>query len=628
MPKRKKTILLIVGILGTTLVVCAGVFVWFIYGPKVITARPDAGSNRVALDGEVVIQFNKPVDRALLVPNITPNINGQWVYEDKWLGRHLFKRLRFQADRAFDPDTTYTVELKDITDIGRFAPKKLFTYQFRTSELPTISAVTPEAGTLSVPPKTEITFTLTGQRPVEAEFEYILEPATAFHIQEASDQKTITLVPDQPLTQGTAYRFIVNRTFVVRSLMTDEVEYRGEPVPVWDGGFTVAPPPIVAAISPTGVGVLVSTPIAITFDSPMNVDSIRSHFTIDPLTTGDVSISDDGKILSFKPSKDLTFNTAYTATVAAGAETASGGTLPEAVVVKFNTIGPVSVTHISPVDGASGVDIHSGIKVAFDQSVDHGSAEAAFKIEPTTPGNFNWVDNEMRFAPSSSLNFNIAFRITLAKGVHSINGQDSQKEFTAAFKTAPQTVKLSVPIDFQDKPLSCEAAALKMALAAKGVKVSENDIMAKIPVNAAVRKGNIWGDPYKEFVGNINGRQNTTGYGVYWDPIAQAANTWRTAVARTGWSIPELTQEVANGNAVVVWGVYPGGYQDNWKTAAGKSILAWKGEHARTLIGFVGSADDPSQLILNDPVAGQIIWTKAKFQTDFAKFGNAGVVVR
>jgi uncharacterized protein YvpB len=167
-----------------------------------------------------------------------------------------------------------------------------------------------------------------------------------------------------------------------------------------------------------------------------------------------------------------------------------------------------------------------------------------------------------------------------------------------------------------------------MALAAKGVKVSETDIMAKIPVNSEARQGNIWGDPYREYVGNISGRQNTTGYGVYWEPIAQAAQVWRSAEAFTGWSIPELTREVAKGNAVVVWGVYANGYADSWTTTGGKNIMAWKGEHARTLIGFIGSADNPSQLILNDPFAGQIIWTRAKFQADFAKFGNSGVVVR
>jgi uncharacterized protein YvpB len=373
---------------------------------------------------------------------------------------------------------------------------------------------------------------------------------------------------------------------------------------------------------------LVNTPMAITFDSLMNIDSVRTGFSIDPPTVGAISISEDGKTLSFQPTGSLVYNTAYTATIAAGAETASGGTLPEAAVIKFTTIGPVQVSRVSPADGSSGVDVRSSINVTFDQDVNHVLAESAFKIEPGIGGTFSWVGNEMHFTPTGGLNFNVSYQVTIVKGVVSVNGQASQADFIYKFQTAPQTVKLGVAIDFQDKPLSCEAAALKMALAAKGVAVSENDIMAKIPINSAARKGNVWGDPYQEFVGNISGRQNTTGYGVYWDPIAKAANSWRPAEAFTGWSIPNLTNEVAKGNAVVVWGVYPGGYQDNWTTASGKQILAWKGEHARTLIGFVGSADNPSQMIINDPVAGQLIWTTAKFKADFAKFGNSGVVVR
>ena len=168
-----------------------------------------------------------------------------------------------------------------------------------------------------------------------------------------------------------------------------------------------------------------------------------------------------------------------------------------------------------------------------------------------------------------------------------------------------------------------------MALAGKGVLVSETDIMNIVGYDPTPHAGDTWGDPYLAYVGDIDGSQNTTGYGVYWDPIAKAAKNWRgSSKAFTGWSVTQLTNELAAGNPVVVWGILGNGYQDNWRTPEGKEIYAWKGEHARTAIGYVGSKDNPAQIILNDPVAGQVYWSRARFEQDWGVFGNAGVVVR
>jgi uncharacterized protein YvpB len=167
-----------------------------------------------------------------------------------------------------------------------------------------------------------------------------------------------------------------------------------------------------------------------------------------------------------------------------------------------------------------------------------------------------------------------------------------------------------------------------MALAAKGIFVSENDIMAKVGYDPTPHAGDTWGDPYVAYVGNIDGKQNTTGYGVYWDPIAKAGSAWRPSEAFTGWTTAQVLQEVQQGNAVVAWGVYGNGYEDSWTTPGGKFIYAWKGEHARTVVGFTGTPENPSRIILNDPYAGRITWTRQQFERDFGIFGNAGVVVR
>ena len=129
------------------------------------------------------------------------------------------------------------------------------------------------------------------------------------------------------------------------------------------------------------------------------------------------------------------------------------------------------------------------------------------------------------------------------------------------------------------------------------------------------------------YVGNIDGRQNSTGYGVHWDPIARAASNWRQAKAFSGWTVSQLAWEIEAGNPVIIWGVLGSAYSDPWVTPGGKQIAAWKGEHVRTLIGYTGSPDNPASFIINDPIVGRITWSVNTLKNDWAKFNNSGVVV-
>lgn len=194
--------------------------------------------------------------------------------------------------------------------------------------------------------------------------------------------------------------------------------------------------------------------------------------------------------------------------------------------------------------------------------------------------------------------------------------------------TAPTSHVIAVPIDYQDQPLSCEAAALKMALAGKGVQVSESQIMKLVGYDPTPHRGNVWGDPHTAFVGNIAGHRNTTGYGVYWEPILRAASHWRSARIITNSTIQQLAQEVLADHPVVIWGTIGPAYRDDWTTSSGKSILAWKGEHARTVIGVIGPADQPTSFIVNDPVAGRLTWSAAKLNANWASFNRSGVIVQ
>jgi uncharacterized protein YvpB len=186
---------------------------------------------------------------------------------------------------------------------------------------------------------------------------------------------------------------------------------------------------------------------------------------------------------------------------------------------------------------------------------------------------------------------------------------------------------LNIPMDYQDQALSCEAAALKMALAGRGVRVSEREIMRRIGYDPTAHKGQTWGDPDQAFVGSIAGKQMTTGYGVHWSPVARAARTWRPARAFRFATPERMAQEIAAGHPVVFWGTIGHAYRYNWTTPKGKLIRGWKGEHARTIIGFYGPVTAPTHFVINDPVVGRVTWTRNFLAYNWGAFGGSGVIV-
>lgn len=201
-------------------------------------------------------------------------------------------------------------------------------------------------------------------------------------------------------------------------------------------------------------------------------------------------------------------------------------------------------------------------------------------------------------------------------------------------KPRPPAVKepiitLAITNDHQDRPLTCEVAALKMALGYKGINVSETELMDRLgTADPFGRDGNVWGDPNVGFVGDPSGSQNSTGYGVYWGPIAKVANQFASAQAFSGWSASELAREITAGNPVEIWGTIGRTKSDSWQTPDGKLINAWHGEHTRLIIGFAGTVDNPTRFIINDPSAGRLIWTTNQLNANWSAFGNSGVVIR
>lgn len=190
-----------------------------------------------------------------------------------------------------------------------------------------------------------------------------------------------------------------------------------------------------------------------------------------------------------------------------------------------------------------------------------------------------------------------------------------------------QQTKVDITPHRQEHSLSCEVATLKMALSAHDINITEEKLISELDFDRTERRGGIWGDPNKGFVGRINGQMMRDGYGVYWDPIAKLGSKYtQTKILKHG-SPQQLATEIKAGNPVIIWGYYGPRRPVNWKTPSGTTIQAANGEHTRIVYGFDGSVTSPTRFYLIDPLSGQMSWSTSELMHNWSIFNHMGVVV-
>lgn len=397
--------------------------------------------------------------------------------------------------------------------------------------------------------------------------------------------------------------------------------------------FTTQDSPQVVAVTPSTGQTEIDTnlPITITLDSPNSnqtdfdfqftphldytaaLDATQTVYTITPQSPLSPGTNYTLKVHSSDIIQDLSDQTVVERTEASLQLATNFSTKP-ANSAQLLIHQPTSSPVFFPQTGSTAIDVHSRIKVDFGDVVNPNVAQNQFSISPAVDGAFTWDGPLLIFTPHQPLAYSTTYTI-------------AQAEFTSQFTTQNATTKLAVPVFLQKYALSCEITALRMALDYKGLSVSEDELISQIGQDPTPRTKNVWGNPHIGFVGNINGTQMQDGYGVYWEPIAKAARFYRNAQDFQGWTVDRLTDAIAHGHPVIAWVYSNTGNITSWKTPNGTNIYAVDDEHAVVVVGFVGPAANPTRIIVNDPLSGQVYWPRAEFDRKWDIFNQSGVVV-
>lgn len=183
---------------------------------------------------------------------------------------------------------------------------------------------------------------------------------------------------------------------------------------------------------------------------------------------------------------------------------------------------------------------------------------------------------------------------------------------------------------YQTHYLSCEEAAMSMALTHQNIYVSQDQILAELGADRRAAytdsAGRLrWGNPYETFVGSVNGSEyNLTGYGTYWPPLVRIAKAHGARLIAYGsMSAATVLARVIAGHPTVVFATW------DWAWHPRHDYLSFDGQwipfigptqasHVYTVVGV-----SPSSVLVNDPLRGQYWVSKGAFEAAYSDFNEA-----
>lgn len=209
---------------------------------------------------------------------------------------------------------------------------------------------------------------------------------------------------------------------------------------------------------------------------------------------------------------------------------------------------------------------------------------------------------------------------------------------TSLHLPTPAERVLDIPWHHQEHNLSCEAAALKMALSYFGISVDEMALMGFMTLDLrparfdAAGRLVTWGDPARAYVGSPDGHiERYTGYGTYNEPVARAAATAGATVLVSGSGlygapVPATTlyRGVLAGHPAVAWisNKYRQVPLDSYVAYDGATVRYTLTEHAVTIIGVRQDA-----VLIDDPWFGRAWHAKTQFESAYRTFAGMAVIV-
>lgn len=167
------------------------------------------------------------------------------------------------------------------------------------------------------------------------------------------------------------------------------------------------------------------------------------------------------RVLRFTPASRFQPAATYLASLQVKAKSASGRTLSEPLILKFQTMGDLAISQVSPADGSQEVDSKAIITVIFNHPVvplvvgnDQGKLPEPLVITPTITGRGEWVNTSVYvFRPDPPLLGSRTYQVEVKAGLEDVSGMKLGERYRWQFSTtSPSIDMLNLPGLFSAPP--------------------------------------------------------------------------------------------------------------------------------------------------------------------------------
>lgn len=556
----------------------------------------------------ITVSFSVPMNKDALDIHISPETEIDISYTYVFNSPNWITSFTVQPKESFLPDQKVVIYTTGISRIFPNGQKHENSQEFFTPSTPTIEQVVLGADTNNFPLNEGIIVELDSKDQQFVEWEPVFEPLVEYEVKRDSTDK-IEIVPLN-LKQGTEYKILLYRNIIKYNTQTYQKISQESRELIKEISFRTIPAPGLTGFNRDNSYISNKEPLILTFESPILESSITGKVSITPVVEGDITLSEDKKQIIFTPKSEFSKNTEYTVTIGKGIMNTLGGYIEEDIVIAFKTPGYVKLSSASPWNGAKDIAITTKtISLTFDQPVNKESVETNWSITPNMSGTFSWKKNTVYYTIDGTLSYGTKYTISVAPGIVSIYGFNSNTTISTSFTTKYETVLLNVPQYYQSESFTCNLAATRMILAYKGISSTEGGIRDSIGIGE--NPSTSWVD----------------GYGVHSGPISSYISSRGVSNSiKSGWNLTSALQEVKNGNPVLLY-VYNGYSQPYGAFELLGGYTGYKGMHSEVIVGYVGKPESPQTIYTNDPWRGRRTYTPSTLLSKWAYLGYTGIVI-
>jgi uncharacterized protein YfaS (alpha-2-macroglobulin family) len=213
------------------------------------------------------------------------------------------------------------------------------------------------------------------------------------------------------------------------------------------------PPQVIQVIPERGEEQLLTAPIQLVFDQPMDQASVEDAFVIQPAISGTFEWVTD-RMVQFKPGGEgFERATKYTVTLEDDAESAEGLAMKAEILFRFTTVGYLEVTEVQPAEDATEVATDATVTVLFNRPVvplvaieDQSNLPRPLTFVPPVEGVGEWLNTSIYlFTPDEGFEPATTYKARVAEGLADTTGGVLAEDFAWEFTTVMPAVVGSHP---------------------------------------------------------------------------------------------------------------------------------------------------------------------------------------